>query len=178
LTKITLDPGDLILFSGQTAKHLTVQQLTQSRWSQVGLIVSLPNYDEPMLLEATSIPLSADVETGSFAPGVRTTRLEARLCCFEGVAAARKLRPLLDPLSRHKLTAFRRYILDRPFNFSFLESRRSLRRTHREWDGKSFICSTLVAAAYQSVGVMKEPPQGRFRTTYYLVISRRVVLEH
>ncbi len=157
---VSLHPGDLILWLGTAGIHRTVQKLTHARWSQVGLVIYLTKYDRPLLFEATSTPLSADIETGTFATGVRTTPLESRLACFEGMAAVRKLRHPFDGLLSEKLEAFRHSVINRPFNFSLLDSRRSLRRSHQEWDDTSFVCSSLVAAAYQWVGVMKRAPQG------------------
>jgi hypothetical protein len=157
---VSLHPGDLILSLGTTDIHRTVQKLTRARWSQVGLVIYLTKYDQPLMFEATAIPVSADIETGTFAPGVQTTLLESRLARFEGIAAVRKLRHPFDGSLNEKLEAFRHSVINRPFNFSLLNSRRSLRRSHLEWDDTAFVCSSLVAAAYQRVGVMKPAPQG------------------
>lgn len=160
MTEPNLCPGDLVLFSGLEPIHRLVQKLTRSRWSQVGLVIRLPAYDQLFLLEATSFPLCADVERGTCLPGIRTTHLEPRLITFEGTVAVRRLCPPLDLASIEKLAAFRNSVLGRQFDFSLLASRKSIRRSHTEWDSKSFICSSLVAFAYQSVGVMKRPPDG------------------
>jgi hypothetical protein len=48
----------------------------------------------------------------------------------------------------------------RPFDFSLLNNRRSIRRSHRDWNCTSFTCSSLIAAAYQHIGVMARPPEG------------------
>ena len=157
-----LCPGDLVLFSGLEPIHVLVQKLTRSRWSQVGLVIRLPDYDQCLLLEATSIPLCADVERGTCSPGVRTTHLEPRLIAFEGTVAVRRLHPPLDLASIEKLAAFRNSVLESQFDFSLLASRKSIRRSHTEWNSKSFICSSLVAFAYQSIGIMKRPPEGPF----------------
>jgi hypothetical protein len=76
--------------------------------------------------------------------------------------AVRRLHPPLDLASIEKLAAFRNSVLESQFDFSLLASRKSIRRSHTEWNSKSFICSSLVAFAYQSIGIMKRPPEGPF----------------
>jgi hypothetical protein len=112
------------------------------------------------MLEATSIPLSPDTEDGSMSPGVRTVYLNAKLDRFEGVAVVRRLRPALNDALFKRLGMFRSSVLRRPFEFSLLYSRRSIRRSHRNWNSASFTCSSLVAAAYQDLGIMLRPPEG------------------
>jgi hypothetical protein len=161
------------LFSGLTPIHRTVQRLSHSCWSQVGIVIYLPISAEPLLFECTSIPLGADIESGECNTGVRTTLLKSRVRGFDGVVAVRKLQPPLDGPSIDELAAFRRTVLTHAFNFSMLDSRKTLRRSHKEWDGSSFTCASLVAAAYQkvwaikgsivaarSLRVMKRPPSG------------------
>jgi hypothetical protein len=123
-------------------------------------VICLPISEEPLLFECTSTPLEADIESGGYNTGVRTTLLKSRVCRFDGVVAARKLRPPLDASSINDLAAFRRTVLTRPFNFSMLDSRKTLRKSHKEWYGTSFTCASLVAAAYQSLKVMRRPPSG------------------
>jgi hypothetical protein len=155
-------PGDVILMSGLSPVHRMVQKLTHSRWSQVGLVIIGSHGGESILLEATSIPLSPDTEDGSLSPGVRTTSLTAKLRCFEGVAVVRRLRPALDNALCNELAVFKKSVRHRPFEFSLLYSRRSIRRSHCDWNSTSFTCSSLVAAAYQHIGVMARPPEGPF----------------
>jgi hypothetical protein len=65
LKKRQLRPGDVLLFSGVTPIHRLVQKLTSGLWTQVGLVLHLPNSEELFPLEATSIPLSPDIDTGA-----------------------------------------------------------------------------------------------------------------
>lgn len=55
MTAINIRPGDVVLFSGRTPIHQLVQRLTKGSWTQVGLVLSLPNCNELLLMEATSI---------------------------------------------------------------------------------------------------------------------------
>jgi Permuted papain-like amidase enzyme, YaeF/YiiX, C92 family len=156
----SLNPGDVILVSGSAPIHRFVQRLTSSRWSQVGLIIYLEGHERPLFFECTSIALVPDIETDNSNSGVRTTLLESRLDSFYGTAAVRRLRPALDRSSVKKLIEFRRRVIDRPFNFSLLDSRKSMRRAHQRFSGDSYICSSLIADALQRVGVMMSPPRG------------------
>jgi hypothetical protein len=160
LKKHQLRPGDVLLFSGDTPIHRLVQKLTRSLWTQVGLVLHLPNSEELSLLEATSIPNSPDIDTGAYTPGVRTTPLSARLLSFKGVVASRSLCPQLESKSIERFVEFRRTVFGRPFDFSLLSARKSIRRSHTEWSPISFSCSSLVTYAYQSIGVIQLPPEG------------------
>jgi hypothetical protein len=155
-----LRPGDIVLFSGHTPIHRLIQKLTSNLWSQVALVLSLPDRSELLLLEANSLPISPDVDTGAYSPGVRTTSLSARLLNFEGIVASRSLCPALERRSIEGLVAFRRSVIGLPFDFSLLSARKSIRRSHTEWRQGSFTCSSLVTYAYQSIGVIEQPPDG------------------
>ncbi len=157
-----LHPGDVILMSGISPMHRMVQNLTHSRWSQVALIIVGSEAGEPMLLEASSIPLSPDIEDGSMRPGVRATHLTKKLERFEGLAVVRRLLPTLKNSLCAELNAFGKSMRRRPFEFSLLANRRSIRRSHRSRNSASFTCSSLVAATYQHLGVMPPPPEGPF----------------
>lgn len=160
MTAINIRPGDVVLFSGRTPIHQLVQRLTKGSWTQVGLVLSLPNCNELLLMEATSIPVCPDTDTGSYSPGVRTVQLEARLSNFSGTAASRSLWPPLNAASVRDLVKFRDVVRGRSFDFSLQSARRSIRRLHVEWKPHFFTCSSLVTYAYQSIGVMERPPKG------------------
>jgi hypothetical protein len=156
-----LNAGDVVLFSGNGRIHSRFQALMRSRWGQVGIVVYPPHILEPCLLMATSIPSWPSIETSSPETGVWTTPLSPAIAAFDGRVAARRLSPCLDSDSCEKLSDFRRMVVERPFDFNLLSSRRSLRRTHTVWRPSCFMCASLVAFAYQSIGVMSPPPEGR-----------------
>lgn len=155
-------PGDVVFFSEQAPIHRRVQRLTGCPWSQVGVIVDLPDWDEPLVLEATSFPVCVDVEAGNYAPGIRTTRLREKISDFDGAVAMRRLRPRLKSTCVERLQAFRRAVLGLPFDFSPSAARKTLRRSHTTWKPSAFICGSLVAAAYQALGIPEPPPKGPF----------------
>jgi len=154
--------GDILLFSGDDAIHHFVAKHTGTPWVQVALVVDLPDHNESCLLECNSRPRCADVERGTILPGVRTVPFVTRVETAEGAVALRRLTPELTPDLKQKLFAFRQSVKGLPFDFSMHSSRRTLKRMHDEFDAGSFICSSLVAAAYQSIGVMHEPPVGPY----------------
>lgn len=152
--------GDLILFSGGAPIHRFVRKHTGSPWVQAGVVVELPGQRNPFLLESTSRPVCPDIENGTLLPGVRTTPLGIRIEATEGAAALRKLVPPLTDQLRRELAGFRERVLGLPFDFSTLSSRRTLRRSHTDFDQSSFTCCGLVTAAYQAIGIMDRPPFG------------------
>jgi hypothetical protein len=158
--RIELSAGDIVLFSGSTPIRRRVQTLMQSPWSQVGLVFVLPDYSEPLLLEATSVALCPDVETGLCRPGICMSYLLPRIHIFEGVVAARKLDPPLTSQLIRELVHFRRAVCGSSYDFSRLSARNSFRRAHVVWNPNLLICSSLVAFAYQSIGIMARPPIG------------------
>ena len=160
--RTTFSPGDIILMSGSAPIHHFVERVTSHKWSQVGMVIYVAEYNLPLLFECTSIPIAADIDSGKFITGVSTTDLRARLGCFIGTAAVRKVRPRLGASTLERLAEFRGQVINRPFNFNKLESRKSLRREHQTFNADSFICSSLVAAALQYAGVMRPPPEGPF----------------
>jgi hypothetical protein len=105
-------------------------------------------------------PICPDIETGAYSTGVRTVLPATRLQNFSGTFALRKLRPCLESAAVSKLMEFRESVIGRPFNFSLSAARKSLCRRHTEHDCSSFFCSSLVAEAYQHLGILLRPPTG------------------
>jgi hypothetical protein len=154
--------GDVIVFSGEAPIHRFVQRHTGSPWVQAGIVVELPDHRDPFLLESTSRPVCSDIENGTLLPGVRTTPLRSRIESAEGAAAVRKLIPPLAHDLKRKLAFFRKSVVGLPFNFSRRSIRATLRRAHTDFEQTSFSCSSLVATAYQAIGIMYLPPLGPY----------------
>jgi hypothetical protein len=159
-TGAPLTAGDVLLFSGDRPIYRRFQALMKSPWGQVGIVVCSPEAREPCLLMSTSLPISPNVETGVPQAGVWTTLLHLTVEAFEGMISARRLSPPLSPELRDRLSGFRRAIVGRPFDFSMLSARRSLRRVHTDWQPQAFMCASLVTHAYQAIGVVCPPPKG------------------
>lgn len=86
-----LDTGDLVLFSGRTPAARLVQGVTGSYWSHVGLIVRLPEEDEPLLWECTRASQVADILYGQPLDGVQLVSLSAKVEAYSGEVAIRRL---------------------------------------------------------------------------------------
>lgn len=152
--------GDLILFSGEAPIHRFVRKHTDSPWVQAAIVIEVPSHPHPFLFESTSRPICHDIESGTLLPGVRTTPLRVRIEATQGAAACRKLIPPLTVELKRELARFRKRVLGLPFDFSARSTRRTLRRSHTEFDERSFTCSGLVATAYQAIGIIHRPPLG------------------
>lgn len=152
--------GDLVLFSGKNPAQRHLQERMGSPWGRVGMVIYPPGFIEPCVLTATSFPTGPDIETGDQRIGVLTTRLHATALAFDGRISLRYLDPPLTPDLVEMLFSFRNSVDGRPFDFSQLSLRRTLRRSHTSWEPNVFMCASLVAFAYQSIGVLPLPPQG------------------
>ena len=160
LKDVPIAPGDVLLFSGRKPIHRLVEKLTTSKLTQVGVVIALPGFETPLVLEATSVHVSPDIETGKCLTGVGTTRLADKVALFDGVVAIRSLQPQLSSTQKQKLIEFRSSFIGCPFDFSLLRSRNSIRRQHINWEPHAFTCCSLVSFAYQSIGVVKPFPIG------------------
>ena len=52
LNLLSLETGDVLLFSGRGPVSAVIRVFTRSPWSHIGLVVRLPGYPEPLVLEA------------------------------------------------------------------------------------------------------------------------------
>jgi hypothetical protein len=152
--------GDVVLLSGTAPIHRWVQRLTHSKWSQVGIVTSRHETSKPLLFYSCSKPWCPDLDHGQLRTGVQIADLGVAVSTFPGSVAVRSLLPALDQALSARLRAFEASALGAPFDYSLLGSRRSLRRAHKQWEGGRFICSSLVAAVYQDLGILPAPPGG------------------
>lgn len=152
--------GDLVLFSGKTLIHQRIQEWAGNRWGQVAIVIYLPQVAEPCVLSATSFPLCPDIETGVLRAGVSTTLLYATWQAFYGELLLARLKPSLTPDLIERLISFRSLVNGCPFDFSKLSFRRTVQRSHTSFSPDAFMCASLVAFAYQSIGILPLPPQG------------------
>jgi hypothetical protein len=152
--------GDLILFSGRNPAHRRVQKWAGSPWSQIAIVLCVPQLREPCVLSATSLPICPDIETGALRTGVSTTSLSLTAQAFDGDLCLCRLRPALTPDLIGRLLSFRGLVVGRPFDFSELSFRQTIRRSHASFTPNVFMCASLVAFAYQFISVLSLPPVG------------------
>jgi len=162
-----MDTGDIVLFSGKGRVSECIKWFTRSRWSHVGMIVRIDEWDEVLLWESTTLSSVADALDGTSKRGVQTVLLSERLRAYDGDVAYRALvNPPCDEESREALRRFRLEVRDRDYETSKLELLRA------EWDGpfgqnqedlSSLFCSELIAEAYQRMGLLgNDPPSNEY----------------
>ena len=66
LNLLSLETGDVLLFSGRGPTSSVIRVFTRSPWSHIGLVVRLPGYPEPLVLEAAGGGDSAVEEKTTF----------------------------------------------------------------------------------------------------------------
>jgi hypothetical protein len=159
-------PGDIVLFSGNASVSRRIQQAIGSRWTQVGLIVWPQRFLEPCIFEATGISESVDVELGRVISGVQIARLADRIRAFGGEIASRKLAPALSRQATLQLDQFAERVHALPYDSNKWSVARALRRRNRAPESSGFFCSQLVAAAYQHIGLLPDPPAGMHANNY------------
>lgn len=161
-----LTSGDVILYSGKHPLHLRQKNVTGCRWSQVGLVLRLPNNPFAFIFESTKLSSCCDSIIGEIVHGVQIARLDDRIDNFEGKVAVRQIWPRLSKSSMLKLCCFVQEVHGRPFNASKWTAARAFRRRNAPHDGSSFFCSELVAEAFQRIGLLPMPPSGVSSNNY------------
>lgn len=154
LNLLSLETGDVLLFSGRGPVSAVIRVFTRSPWSHIGLVVRLPGYPEPLVLEAAGGGDSADLHLGRPVAGVTLVPLAHKLDNYAGdVAVRRRLGP---PLSDARQRLARRLVarlLHRPYkNYLWCNVRDLLTGFTRPPDRRGWFCSELVAEFYRRLG--------------------------
>lgn len=155
-----LKTGDIVLFSGKSGISAGIKWMTLSRWSHVGMILRLPEYDFVTIWESTTLSNLVDLDTKTPTKGVQLVPLSDRVDKYQGEIAVRQLRELeLTKTDIDNLMALRRDITGRPYEEDKIELIKAA------YDGpfgrnaedlSSLFCSELVAEAYQALGLLDE----------------------
>jgi hypothetical protein len=161
----SLKPGCVLLFSGLTDLERRIQETLDSFWTRCALVVRGPR-GTPVLLQATSRPISKDLIDGELRTGVQIVGIDDVLQHFHGYVSMRALRPDLVQATDAALAAFALAKHGLAFNLSPFYALRAARRRNQAGDGKMYYCTELVAAALQHVGVLAIPPLGRSASNY------------
>ncbi|HAJ43214.1 MAG TPA: hypothetical protein DCM00_11255, partial [Alcanivorax sp.] len=90
LNLLSLETGDVLLFSGRGPVSAVIRVFTRSPWSHIGLVVRLPGYPEPLVLEAAGGGDSADLHLGRPVAGVTLVPLARKLANYAGDVAVRR----------------------------------------------------------------------------------------
>lgn len=147
--------GDIVLFSGKGGISAGIKWATWSRWSHVGMVLVLPEYDFVCLWESTTLSDISDLETRKPRKGVQLVPLSARVQMYEGSIAVRQLQGVSFAAEHvEDLMALRKTLARRPYE------KNKLQLIAAAYDGplgqnredlSSLFCSELVAEAYQEL---------------------------
>ena len=157
-------PGDVLLLSGRGVLEERLQRHLCSPWNQTAIVISWN--ERIVVLESTSRPVCPDLTTGCLRTGVQVVAAEDKLERYNGKIALRQLTPSLSHRQVQLLTEFATRMWGRPFNTSPYYSARALHRRNHPGTHRRFFCTELVASAYQHIGVLDLPPNGRCESNY------------
>jgi len=152
-----LDTGDIVLFSGKGGISAGIKWFTISKWSHVGMVVRLPDWNMVLLWESTTLSNVADVIDGKAKQGVQLVALSERLRTYGGEAAIRRLSVKRTTAMNNSLMRLRQEVKGRPYEKSKVEL---VKAAYDGWLGEntenlsSLFCSELVAEAYQRMGLL------------------------
>lgn len=155
-----LKTGDIVLFSGKGAFSETIKYVTLSRFSHVGMILKIPEYDFLTIWESTTLSNIKDLESNLPRKGVQLVPLSDRVQKYSGAISIRQLQGGELPIdSINSLMDLRKQLRGKPYEQSKIELLKSA------YDGpfgfnsedlSSIFCSELVAEAYQRLGLVSE----------------------
>lgn len=156
----SLATGDIVLFSGKGAFSDLIKYASMSRWSHVGMVLKIPEYDFVTVWESTTLSNIKDLDTGNANKGVQLVPLSSRVDKYSGGMSIRRLEGgALPDESLDALMKLREELKGKRYERGKMELFKSL------WDGKfglneedlsSVFCSELVAAAYQRLGLLSD----------------------
>jgi len=156
----TLRTGDIVLFSGKGGISAGIKWATLSRWSHVGMILKLVEYDFVTVWESTTLSDVADLESKMPRKGVQLVPLSARINRYDGDIAVRRLQGVeIGADDIRKLMQLRREIAGREYERDKIELIKAAYDGpfgRNEEDLSSVFCSELVAEAYQRLGLLAE----------------------
>ncbi len=155
--------GDMILFSGADIVSNFVKVFTRSKWSHVGMVVNIPEWDMVLLWESTTLSKIRDIRTGTVRQGVQLVPLSERIKAYKGVMAVRLLDVERTYVMREALAKLRVEVSGRPYEQDKVELFKSAYDFFggkNEEDLSSLFCSEMVAEGYQRMGLLDEWPKG------------------
>ena len=162
-----LQTGDVVLFSGKGGISAGIKWATLSRWSHVGMILVLPEYDFVTVWESTTLSSLVDLDTKVPRKGVQLVPLSSRIEDYDGEVAVRQLKGVKfgnDDIKN--LMQLRRELAGKKYEQDKIELIKAaydgpLGRNSE--DLTSLFCSELVAEAYQRLGLLgDEKPSNEY----------------
>lgn len=154
-----LNTGDIVLFSGKGGISAGIKWFTQSKWSHVGMVLRLPEWDAVLIWESTNLDDVAEIESGKARKGVQIVPLSERLRKYPGETSIRLLEMERTPEMLKELSLLRAEVKGRPYETDKLELFKAAYEGpfgDNVEDLSSLFCSELVAEAYQRMGLLSE----------------------
>lgn len=153
-----LKTGDIVLFSSSSPLSWATKLATMSKWSHVGMIVCLEEYEFVTVWESTTSTGLRDLDTKRLHKGVQLTPLSSRVQGYKGDVAVRRLSGANFGGDRVQgLMRLRKRLRNTPYEQHALELINAALDTplHESTeDLSSVFCSELVAEAYQELGLL------------------------
>ncbi len=153
-----LKTGDIVLFSGKGGFSDIIKYGTLSKFSHVGMVLRIPEYDFLTVWESTTLVDIKDLELNRPHKGVQLVPLSDRVQKYSGGIAIRKLQgPELPVDSLRNLMALRKELRGKRYESDKIELIKSAYDGflgNNSEDLSSIFCSELVAEAYQSLGLL------------------------
>lgn len=156
-----LKTGDVVLFSGKGFFSRAIKLFSHSKWSHVGIVVKIEDFDLVLLWESTGLSKVEDIIDGKRKKGVQTVALSDRLETYKGDISVRQLNGVVAQDGMDKLRDLRKLLKNRPYEKGHSELVRSLvdiggPLCENAEDLSSVFCSELVAESLQEMGVIDE----------------------
>lgn len=151
--------GDIVLFSEHNPIAATLQFVTMSRWSNVGLVIIIPEVDLVLLMETAPFGSINDISSGRATKDIQLTSLSTKLRLFNGDVAIRHLEYDRSPMTNITLMAFRQELRYRPYEANYIQFIKGFAEgtDPSTYMDISFIFNAeLVAEAYQRLGLLTE----------------------
>ncbi len=155
----SLNTGDIVLFSGTTPFSTMIRLYNNSKWSHVGMILNLKEYDYVTLWESTPSSKLKDLDTDRKNKGVQLVPLSLKVKNYiesGGEIAIRQLQNVqFSKNDINELMKLRRQLSGVKYEKNLVEL---LNATYKgpfgydEEDLASIFCSEMVAGVYQRVG--------------------------
>lgn len=160
----TLKTGDIVLFSGKGWSSRLIKWGTNSKWSHVGIVVAIPEWDLVFLWESNAQQKIIDLSTGKQLVGVQLVLLSEKIQNYQGTIA---FRHLVEPQAGARdtfienLVEFRKTVKEKPYerepwSLARLAFWRMKKSPLFKSDNSSLFCSELIADAYQATGILSK----------------------
>tara|TARA_R110001583_G_scaffold77377_1_gene210745 strand:- start:36113 stop:36706 length:594 start_codon:yes stop_codon:yes gene_type:complete len=150
--------GDLVLFSGSCRVGKLIKLLQRNMWSHVGMIVIDSNYDFPCLYESTHSDKIIDLDSKQITQGVQMVSFVDKVKLYPGSIGYRRLTNVADnELDHHSFAKLKKSLRGKAFESNILQIVKANYDgplgANRE-DLSSLFCSELIAASYQTLGLL------------------------